>query len=259
MVTVREVADRYGVSTSFTLQALAKIGCYPTRFEQPLSAATVARFDKEWGAKIRAARPAGPAVRGDAPGLGAIHSRSPRLGGPHVMRIAHPRVGATRDTAGNKVKQVLENPGVVHAIDAAGTRDGDPWRGEMAPGEVHFFDGVTNSGPPAACGHVHMRAVLGDEFVPADDPLLAGQCSRCAAMVADGKGYRRPPDPYGRSHFCEAYLRVRVDERVAVKDCCLRDFHDGVHRARDGAEWDLGVDDYVPAPDEVGHRISRAS
>ena len=104
-----------------------------------------------------------------------------------------------------------------------------------------------------------MRAVLGDEFVPASDPEASGQCRRCAELVADGKGFRSPPEPYYRSYVCEAYLRVRIDGAVTVKDCSLRDFHTGPHRARDGAEWEIGVDDYVPAPDEVGRSVTRAS
>ena len=50
-----------------------------------------------------------------------------------------------------------------------------------------------------------------------------------------------------------------IDGDVTVKDCSLRDFHDGSHRARDGAQWDAGVDDYVPSPHEIGSRITKAS
>lgn len=125
---------------------------------------------------------------------------------------------------------------------------------------VHFYEGSTNSGPSAACGWMHMRAVLGDEFVPADDPDSASQCRRCAESVAEGKGFRTPPRERGyRPSFCEASLRVRVDGRVTVKDCSRRGYHDRPHRARDGAEWDIGVEDYVPAPGEEGCRITEAS
>ncbi len=145
-------------------------------------------------------------------------------------------------------------------IDAAGTRDGDPWRGEVVPGAVHFYGDPVNSGPSAACGWMHLRAVLGDEFVPADDSARARQCPRCAALVADGKGFRDLPDPYGyRSPFWEAHLRFRFDGSLTVKECSLRDFHNGPHRARDWGEWEVGVDDYVPSLGEVGNRITKAS
>jgi hypothetical protein len=52
---------------------------------------------------------------------------------------------------------------------------------------------------------------------------------------------------------------VSVDGTVRVKDCSLRDDHRGQpHRARDGAEWEVGVGDYVPAPDEIGRRVTAA-
>ena len=122
MLTMREVADRYGVSVGFMLRALARIRYRGAKPEQPLSAATVARFEKEWGTKIRAARPKPPPA----------------------------------------------------------------------------FRGETDVAPSSA---------------------------RSA----------RQPKP------------------------SLRDLHDGPHRARDGAEWETGVDDYVPAPDEVGSRVTEAS
>ena len=57
MYTVREVADRYGVTTKFLTLALEKIGYRVAEADQPLSAATVARFESTYGDKIRAARP----------------------------------------------------------------------------------------------------------------------------------------------------------------------------------------------------------
>lgn len=260
MMTVHEVAEHYGVSDAFMVRALAKIGFRHAKPETALPTPTVARFEAEFGNKIRAARPKPqPAFTAESDAAPTA-SRAVRKPTPHVMRVAHARVTGTRLPNGMRVKALLADPGPVHAIDAAGTRDGDPWRGEVVPGAVHFYGGSTNSGPTAACGWMHLRVVLGDEFVPADDPARAGQCPRCAALVAEGMGFRDPPDPYGyRSAFCDAYLRLRVDGSVSVKDCSLRDFHDGPHRARDGAEWGVGVDDYVPSPDEVGCRITRAS
>jgi hypothetical protein len=255
--TVREVADRYGVTTKFLTLALEKIGYHLAEPDQPLSAATVARFESAYGDKIRAARPAPePEFTGETDVQPATrHTRQPK---PHVMRVAHAKVTGKREN-GFAVKALLDSPGLVHAIDPAGTQDGDPWHGVIVPGAVHFYGGPIGSGPPAACGR-KVRAVLGDEFVPAEEAVANGQCLTCARLVAEGKGFRTPPDPYGyRSYFCEAYLRVRIDGAVTVKDCSLGDFHDGPHRARDGAEWDVGVDDYVPSPHEVGSRITKAS
>lgn len=102
-----------------------------------------------------------------------------------------------------------------------------------------------------------MRAVLGDEFLPADDPGRTGQCSKCADLVADGKGFRSPPGSY--DPFCHAYLHVKIDGQVEVQDCFLRGEHGGPHRTRDGATWDIGFDDFVPASLDASHRIADAS
>ena len=260
MPTVQEAAKRYGVTTAFMMRALAQLGYKGAQPEQPMSAAAIAQFDEKWGDKIRAARPALSTPTPDETRTAVARSRSVRRSAPHVMRIAHARVTAGRDSSGQRVKRLLDLPDAVHAIDAAGTNDGDPWNGEVVSGAVYFYDGSINSGPTAACGWVHMRAVLSDEFVPAKDPAQANQCPRCATAVADGKGFRKAPhERLYRSYFCEAYLRVRVEDNVTVKVCSLRDFHDGPHRAPDGAEWDIGIDDYVPSPDEVGLRITKAS
>lgn len=262
-MTVREVADRYGVTTGFMVQALAKVGYNAAGPDAVLPAPVLARFESEFGEKIRAKRSAPEPVTervSDSPPVPA--SPRDRLGPkPHVMRVAHAEATAVRVSAGHIEKRLVANPGFVHAIDAAGTQDGDPWDGEVAPGRVHFYDGSIHSGPRAACGYAHMRVVLGDEFVPADDPVQAGQCPRCAEIVRAGKGFRQPPNPFGyyRSPFCEKYLRVKVAGVVKVKECFLRDSHPGQpHRDFDGSEWTIGLDDYVPAPDEVGRSITAA-
>jgi hypothetical protein len=260
MMTVHEVAEHYGVSDGFMARALDHIGFRNAKPDTPLATPTITRFEAAWGEKIRAARPKPPSAFTAESDATPTASRAVRQPKPHVMRVAHSNVTSGRDSQGHAEKRLLDNPGTLHAIDAAGTHDGDPWSGEVVPGAVYFFGGPIGSGPPAACGWVRVRAVLGDEFVPADDPRSASQCPRCAAAVAEGNGFRTPPSerPY-RSYSCEAYLRLRIDGRVTVKDCSLRDFHDGPHRARDAAEWDIGVDDYVPSPDEVGRRITKAS
>lgn len=265
MTTVREVADRYGVTTKFLTLALEKIGYHAVGPDSDLPSGVVARFESAYGGKIRAARPApepASTAETDEPAPPPA-ARQPRAAQPHVMRVAHERVTGGRDSQGNRVKKLLDDPGRLHAIDAAGTQDGDPWHGEVRPGRVHFYGGPIGTGPRAACGYV-VRAVLGDEFVPDYDPTYpfrSRQCPRCATLVAEGKGFRNPPDPFGGYYdpFCSAYLRVRVDGEVKVKDCSEDRRHDGPHRARDGAEWEVGVDDYVPSPAEVGSRITKAS
>lgn len=48
-----------------------------------------------------------------------------------------------------------------------------------------------------------------------------------------------------------AYLRLSQTDRVVVEECSLRDYHRGPHRTYDGATWETGEDDYIPAPDGV--------
>ena len=259
-MTVHEVAEQYGVSDAFMVRALDQMGIRNVKSDTNLSTPTITRFEDRFGENIRAVRPQ-PANALIVGSDSKPHpSRSDRQPKPHVMRIAHARVTSGRDASGHRAKRLLDNPGVVHAIDAAGTNDGDPWAGQIVPGAVFFYEGAMNSGPTAACGWVHMRAVLGDEFIPADDPAEADQCSRCASTVAEDKGFRTPPHERPiRSYFCETYLRITIDGQVVVEDCSLRDFHTGRHRTRNGAEWSIGVDDYVPAPEDVGRRITKAS
>ena len=261
MMTVREVAKRYGITVGAMKQALAKIRYNAANPDSPLSAAVIHRFEMEWGDKIRKLRPAPEPKFSGETDIAPSTSRSTRLPKPQVMRVAHSKITSGRDASGLAEKRLLPHPERVHAIHAAGTRDGDPWAGEVMSGAVHFYDGVAGSGPPAACGWVRVRAVLGDEFVPADDPQSEGQCSLCAEIVSGGGGFRNQPEPYAfyRSPFCEDYLRIRVDGAVRVKDCRLRSFHDGPHRADDGAEWSIGLDDYMPASHELGRSITRAS
>jgi hypothetical protein len=253
MMTVQQVAESYGVSTTFLVQALDQIGFANAKPDTALSTATITRFEAKFGAKIRAVK--------DKQARQEPDLRSQRLGrhsAPHVMRVAHAKVGAGRDSGRNRVKVLLDDPGIVHAIDAAGTWDGDPWSGKVLAGDSHFFGGKINSGPSAACGKAYMRAVLSEEFVPADNPESAGQCKRCADLVADGKGFRDGPGYMG-SPYCDASIRVKIDGDVAIKTCFQRFRHGGPHRAPDKSEWDIGLDDYVPAPGEIGSRITKAS
>ena len=141
MMTAHEVAEHYGVSDAFMVRALAKIGFRHAKPETALPTPTVARFEAEFGNKIRAARPKPqPAFTAESDAAPTA-SRAVRKPTPHVMRVAHARVTGTRLPNGMRVKALLADPGPVHAIDAAGTRDGDPWRGEVVPGAVHFYGG----------------------------------------------------------------------------------------------------------------------
>lgn len=226
--TVRTVAEQYGVSTAFVIQALAKIGFKAATPDTELHAPTVHRFEKVYGDKIREARPGGPPPP----------RRGPR---PHVIRVAHERFDGKRDMRTLiRFKVLADDPGSVHAIDAAGTREGDPWRGQPAPGEHSFYE---HQGPHAACG-VQVKAVLGDVF----DSERPDACPTCAELVSAGKAYRTPPHER-ESRWCEAYLRRDEDGRVTVEECRLRNFHDGRHRTSEGATWEKGVEDYAPAPD----------
>jgi hypothetical protein len=262
MKTVHEVAEHYGVSDAFMVRALERLGLTDATPETGLATAILTRFEAAFGAKIRANRPEPqPAFRAETDAAPTA-SRAVRQPKPHVMRVAHSAVTGKRDASGYKVKALLDDPRVVHALDAAGTWDGDPWSGEVVRGSVHFFGGTRDSGPYAACGTVRVRAVLGDEFVPADPgdrEAVARQCPRCAELVAEGKGFRTPPQERPlRSYFCEQILRLRIDDDVDVQECSLRDLHGGPHRTRDGATWRAGFDDFVPAPLDTGRRITKA-
>jgi hypothetical protein len=252
-MSLRQVADSYGVSTAFLVRALAQVGFDDAQADSPVPSVILRRFEAKFGAEIREAKAKQAPASRPSP-FTTSHNRSK----PHVMRVAHAKVGAGRDSAGNRVKRLLDNPGIVHAIDAAGTWDGDPWKGDVHPNDVHFFGGSMNSGPSAACGLGHMRAILSEEFVPADDPEAARQCKRCADLVADGEGFRDGPGYLG-SPYCDDSVRVKIDENVTVKTCYLRYRHPGPHRAPDKSEWEIGSNDYVPAPDEIGSRITKPS
>jgi hypothetical protein len=154
MMTVREVAQNYGVSDAFMIRALDRIGFANAKSDTGLPTPTVTRFEATFGEKIRAARPKPSSAftaESDATPTAARRAQQPK---PHVMRVAHAAVTGKRDQSGHRVKALLDNPGTVHAIDAAGTWDGDPWSGEVVPSAVHFYGGPINSGPFAACGYV---------------------------------------------------------------------------------------------------------
>ncbi len=244
MLTVADVANYYGASNAFVLRALGQIGVAAQRPESPVPDHAVNAFEKAFGAKIRAARPTGVDTADVAPVW------KPR---PHLMRIARERYTGKK-LGGFVEPALLDEPGTLHAIDAAGTRDGDKWHGKEEPGACHFFG---PSGPPAACGK-RVKVVLGDRFDP--ERGTPNLCPGCVTLVAADRGFRDAPrDREYRSYSCEGHLPVKIDGRVRVQECCLREDHRGPHRSRDGAKWDLGFDDFEPAPLDASRRITKAS
>lgn len=144
MNSVRSVAERYEASTTFVIHALAKIGFQAATPDTPISAATLARFEKSFREQIRSAKPAPRPHEKTAPA--AAQPRQPR---GHVIRVAHTKISGRRDRQTMmRYKALAEDPGPAHAIDASGTREGDPWRGDPAPGAHSFCE---NQGPHAAC------------------------------------------------------------------------------------------------------------
>jgi hypothetical protein len=91
------------------------------------------------------------------------------------------------------------------------------------------------------------------------EPFVADRpdaCPKCVVLFGQGKAFRNPPrdwwerDPY----FCEEYLRLPAedgDRGVTVLECRERYSHRGPHRTSEGATWESGADDYVPAPDAL--------
>ena len=249
MLTVQQPPTSTASASRSCLPPL-RIGFHATGADTPLPPPIVNQFAVKWATKIHMNRPNQPTefqgVSDTALPPDALAARAARTPPKHVMRVAHTRITGGRDAQGNKVKMLLDNPGPLHALDAAGMWDGDPWRGLVVPGAVHYYGGGPNSGPRAACGWVNVRAVLGEEFVPAEEPERAGQCPACAGAVAQGTGWRTPPHEREIRLPCDDDLRLVIDGKRVVEFCVLRDFHVGRHRTDKGASWLLGFEDYKP-------------
>lgn len=134
MMTVHEVAEHYGVGAAFMVRALDRIGFKNAEPDTSLPTPTVTRFEAASGDKIRAAQPRPPhlvSAESDTKPAAARWSVSPsRTSCGSPTRRSPP--DATRRGTGQR--GWLESSGLVHAIDAAGTNDGDPWDGEVVPG-----------------------------------------------------------------------------------------------------------------------------
>ncbi len=149
-----------------------------------------------------------------------------------------------------RYRELSDEPGPAHALDVKSTHEGDPWRRygrgpRSAHKRPHFYD---HDGPRAACG-VRVKVALPME-VDAEDPDV---CAECAELVREGKAVGR-----GRSAFetyryerrCTSFLRVEEDGETVLYQCVERDWHGGrPHRDWSGATWEIGLEDFTPAPD----------
>lgn len=252
MPTVRELAAEFGVSPGLVMKALQSLAVYTEGPHSEVHPDHAQRFRGEFGPKIKKARPKDVDVRTDDTGIGrrpltALRSPSVAAEQGHVIRVAHAHISAGRRqaalgsmvTSSDRYPILSTTPGLIHAIDPVGTRDGDPWSGERVAGRHSFY---SHPGPPAACG-TRVRAILSDEF--ALDTL--NPCPRCLDAVESGRAYRNPPRDWFDRFECDDYIQVKVGGVDHVEQCCLRDFHAGRHRSHSGASWNKDGSDFRPA------------
>lgn len=166
---------------------------------------------------------------------------------PTPLYLAFERVEHKRNMQTMERYKVLhEDPGLAHVLDAASTREGDPWRRygvgpALRSREPMFYD---HGGPRAACG----RSVL--VALPAEyDPEDPDACPECAELVRTDKARNRfgQYDPY-RNEACGDAVRIQEDDEVSVYECRLRWRHHGPHEGQ-GATWETGPEDFTPPPD----------
>jgi hypothetical protein len=154
-----------------------------------------------------------------------------------VIRTAHSHIGGRKDHHTGEYKKVLaDDPGPAHAIDASGTREGDPWGHETGVGSHWFYDARPGRGPHAACGG-ELNVLMDEQF----DVERPDACPRCVVLVRAGTAYRT--NPMDRPTWCGDYLRVTED---FSEICKLTEGHRGPHRSRTGATWSVGLEDYNP-------------
>lgn len=134
-----------------------------------------------------------------------------------------------RDRQHHFVDPVLpEEPGTVHAYPG-----GEPFRLL----EPEYFEG---EGPRALCGH-RVMVRLPIAFNSRD----AEACQDCVDLLVRGESHA----PGGGRNPCQAVVQPGGEAEAAAYGCELRDGHRGPHRAADGATWQSGPEDFVPAPD----------
>jgi hypothetical protein len=204
VATVQIVANRYGTSTAFVITALGRLGFAGAALETPVPLAFLEEFEKVFGDRIRAAK-----SKEGTPAPSPARREPPR----HVLRVAHEKVTGQRNPVTWQRERVLaEPPGLAHAIDPMGTRDGDPWKGRRVDGHIDIYDGA---GPFAACG-VRVKALVSDEF----NVDRADACPRCAEAVDEGRALRS--EPRNRPNGCGDYLRLSNNGRILVEQRASR-------------------------------------
>lgn len=148
---------------------------------------------------------------------------------PHRVWAALEHYDVARDRQSHETHPVLpREPGVVHAY------------GERANGakDPEFF---TAKGPYALCGS-HVKVRLAVLFREGEDDA----CSKCVELVRVGVTSRRS-GYLSDSRECQSVIQPVLPDAPPVAACARRADHDGPHRASDGAEWNAGPEDYVPA------------
>lgn len=253
MPTVRQLAGEFGVSPGLVMKALLRLAVYTEGPHSEVHLDHAQRFRDEFAPKIKKAKPKDLDVRTDDTGIGRRPVRSsPRdpsspTRQDHIIRMAHAHVSAGRRHAApgsmlassDRYPVLSTTPGLIHAIDPIGTRDGDPWSGQRVAGRHSFY---THPGPPAACG-TRVRAILSDEF--ALDTV--NPCPKCREAFESGRASRNPPRDWFDRFDCEDSVRVQINGVDRVEECCLRDFHRGRHRSHSGATWQQDGSDFRPA------------
>ena len=242
MMSLRQLADSYGVSTAFLLRALEEIDFRDAQVDTPVPSAVLQHFrDEIW------CQDSGSQGRASAR-VSAVPGQHRPLSVQAACDAHCPHQGRGRTRLGREPRQKAVGQSRHH------TRYRRRWHMGWRPLERRRASGrrplLWRGNEQRSARRVrpwaHAGAVLATSSSLADDPQSASQCDRCADLVADGKGFRDGPG-YRGSPYCDNSLRVRIDDNVTIKTCYLRYNHQGSHRAPDKSEWEIGLDDYVPA------------
>ena len=166
---------------------------------------------------------------------------------PNPLYLAFARVGYERNLKTmDRYKVLHAYPGSAHALDAASTPEGDPWRHSVGRTRVRDPEFYDNGGPRAACG----RQVL--VALPAQyDPEDPDACPECAELVRTGKARGRFTQFDARKQVCGDVEHISHVGELMIHECGMRWRHQGHHRAANGATWETCPDDVTPRPD--GH------